>query len=172
MLGCSRLLCHGELRGCWCRGRSFTARAMLIDGRPAQQIQRTCFGPNCGASNVWDTKQELDDVSSCSMLANAVSQRAAWMLVPRSLNYRVSSAVSTHAAPRNGGASILGADGVHEAPETLSSSFTLRHHAWMLASAVSQSSGADAAIARDGRCEPQRTRRGVQKYWCTCFRGK
>ena len=72
------------------------------------------------------------------MLANAVSQRAAWMLVPRSLNYRVSSAVSTHAAPRNGGASILGADGVHEAPETLSSSFTLRHHAWMLANAVSQ----------------------------------
>jgi hypothetical protein len=72
------------------------------------------------------------------MLANAVSQRAAWVLVPRSLIYRVSDAVSAHVAPRNGGASVPGAAGLLDAPEPLSSSFTLRHHAWMQANAVSQ----------------------------------
>ena len=72
------------------------------------------------------------------MLANAVSQRAAWVLVPLPLNYRVSDAVSTHVVRRNGGASVSGADGVHEASETLSNSFAQRHHARMLATAVSQ----------------------------------
>ena len=32
----------------------------------------------------------------------------------------------------------FGVDVVHDAPETLSTSFMLRHHAWMQASAVSQ----------------------------------
>ena len=72
------------------------------------------------------------------MLAIAVSQRAAWMLVPRPLNIRVSDAVSAHVAPRNGGACVSGANGAHEASETLRSSFTWRHHAWMQANAVSQ----------------------------------
>ena len=72
------------------------------------------------------------------LLANAVSQRVAWVLMLRSLNYRVSDAVSTHVAPRNGGASVSGADGMHEASGTLSRSFALRHHAWMQAIAVSQ----------------------------------
>ena len=70
--------------------------------------------------------------------ANAVLQRAVWVLVPRSLNYRLSSAAPAHAAPRNGGASVSAANGVHEASEALSSSFALRHHAWMQANAVSQ----------------------------------
>ena len=70
--------------------------------------------------------------------ADAVSQRAARVLVPRPLNYSVSDAESMHAAPRNGGASVSGAHGVHGASETLSSSFTLRHHARMLANAVSR----------------------------------
>jgi len=65
------------------------------------------------------------------MQANVVSQRAAWVLMPRPLNYRVSDAVSMGGQRRNGGASVSAADGVHEASETLSSSFTLRHHAWM-----------------------------------------
>ena len=65
------------------------------------------------------------------MQANVVSQRAAWVLMPRPLNYRVSDAVSMGGQRRNGGASVLGAAGMHEALETLSSSFTLRHHAWM-----------------------------------------
>ena len=72
------------------------------------------------------------------MQANAVSQRAAWVLVPRPLNYRLSDAVSTHAAPRNGGASVSGTNRGHEASEALSSSFALRHHDQMQANAVSQ----------------------------------
>ena len=72
------------------------------------------------------------------MQANAVSQRAAWVLVPRPLNYRLSDAVSAHVAPRNGDVSVPEATGVHEASETLSSSFALRHHDQMQAIAVSQ----------------------------------
>ena len=72
------------------------------------------------------------------MQANAVSQRAAWVLVPRPLNYRLSDAVSMGGRRRNGGASVSGADWVHKAPGTLSSSLAMRHHAWMLAIAVSQ----------------------------------
>ena len=49
------------------------------------------------------------------MQANAVSQRAAWVLVPRPLNYRLSNAESMGGRRRNGGASVSGADGVHEA---------------------------------------------------------
>jgi hypothetical protein len=54
----------------------------------------------------------------------------------------VSDAVSAHIAPRNGGASVSGAGGVHEALETLSGSFALRHHVGcrpLLVSLVSQS---------------------------------
>ena len=47
-------------------------------------------------------------------------------------------AVSTHVVRRKGGASIFRADGVHAASETLSNSFAQRHHARMLATAVSQ----------------------------------
>ena len=72
------------------------------------------------------------------MLASAVSQRAAWVLLPRPLNYRLSNAVSMGGRRRNGGASVSGADGVHEASGALSSSFALRHRARMLANAVSQ----------------------------------
>jgi len=72
------------------------------------------------------------------MQANAVSQRAAWVLVPRPLNYRVSDAVSMGGRRRKSSASVSGADRVHEASETQSSSFTLRHRAWMLAIVVSQ----------------------------------
>jgi len=50
----------------------------------------------------------------------------------------VSDAVSAHVAPRNIGAPVLGADGVHDASGAPSSSFSLRHHAWMQAMAVSQ----------------------------------
>ena len=48
---------------------------------------------------------------------------------------------------RNGGASVSGANGVHEAPGTLNSSFTLRHHAWMQAIPVSQESCVDVGAA-------------------------
>jgi hypothetical protein len=71
------------------------------------------------------------------MLANAGSQRTAWVLMPRSLNSRASEAVPAHVVPRNVGAPVLGATGAHKASETLSSSFTLRHHSWMQANAVS-----------------------------------
>ena len=87
------------------------------------------------------------------MQANAVSQRAAWVLVPRPLNCRLRDAVSAHVAPRNGGASVSGAYGVHEASETLSGSFAQRHHARMLANAVSQratcaiAAGADLGVS-------------------------
>jgi hypothetical protein len=72
------------------------------------------------------------------MQANAVSQRAAWVLVPRPLNYRLSNAESMGGRRRNGGTSVSAADGSQEASETLSGSFALRHHARMLANAVSQ----------------------------------
>ena len=72
------------------------------------------------------------------MQANAVSQRAAWVLLPRPLNYRLSNAVSMGGRRRNGGTSVSAANGVHEASETLSGSFAQRHHARMLANAVSQ----------------------------------
>ena len=72
------------------------------------------------------------------MQANAVSQRAAWVLVARPLNCRLSDAVSTHVAPRNGGASVSGANWMYEASVTVSRSLAMRHHAWMLAIAVSQ----------------------------------
>jgi hypothetical protein len=67
-----------------------------------------------------------------------VSQRAAWVLVPRPLNYRLSDAASTHAAPRNGGASASGADVEHGASEAPSSSFAFRNHDQVQANAVSQ----------------------------------
>ena len=72
------------------------------------------------------------------MQANAVSQRAAWVLVPRPLNYRLSNAVSMGGRRRNGGTSVSAANGIQEASETLSGSFAQRHHARMLANAVSQ----------------------------------
>ena len=53
------------------------------------------------------------------MQANAVSQRAAWVLLPRPLNYRLSDAVSMGGRRRNGGASVSGVDRGHEASETL-----------------------------------------------------
>ena len=48
------------------------------------------------------------------------------MLVPRSLICGVSDAVSARAVPRNGGASVSGADRMHGVSEIPSSSFTLR----------------------------------------------
>ena len=72
------------------------------------------------------------------MLAIAVSQRAAWVLVRQTLNFRLSDAVSTDVAPRNGGASVSGAAGAHEASETLSSSLALRKNDQAQANAVSQ----------------------------------
>ena len=72
------------------------------------------------------------------MQANAVSQRAVRVLVPRPLNYSVSDAVSAPASRRNSGASVSDATVMLEAPGTRSSSFALWHHARMLANAVSQ----------------------------------
>jgi len=63
---------------------------------------------------------------------------AAWMLVARPLNYRLGDAVSAHVAPRNGGASVSGANRVHDASGTLSSSCALRYNDQMQANAVSQ----------------------------------
>ena len=72
------------------------------------------------------------------MLANAVSQRAAWVLVLQPLKYRLSDAASAHDAPRNGGASVSGAAGVFEAHGALSKSLAVYHRDQMLANAVSQ----------------------------------
>ena len=47
------------------RSLMYSVSKMLIDGRPAQKIQRICFGANGVACNVWGTKQQLGDVSSC-----------------------------------------------------------------------------------------------------------
>ena len=108
------------------------------------------------------------------MQANAVSQRAAWVLVPRPLNYRLSDALWTRVAPRNGGVSVSGVVVVYEASGTLGSSFVLRHHAWMLANAVSQgasSVGAGAVVAElplEGCCIDACC---AQKWRRICFGG-
>jgi len=104
----------------------------------AQKWWRTCFGDKWGVCSVWIIVQQLCAAASCSMVANAVSQRAACVLLPRPLNHRVSDAVPTHVVRRNGGASVSGADRVQDTSETLSSSFAVRHHDQMQANAVSQ----------------------------------
>ena len=70
------------------------------------------------------------------------------MLVAQALNSRVGDAVSAHVVPRNGGASVSGANWAHDSSETLCSSFTLRHHAQMQANAVvTESSVGAVALA-------------------------
>ena len=96
------------------------------------------------------------------MLANAVSRRAAWVLVPQPLNYRLSDTVSTHVTPRKGGVSVSGVVGVREASGALSSSFALRHHAWMLCAESSADAGAADAESPLGRCCI-----GARKVSCT-----
>jgi len=109
------------------------------------------------------------------MLANAVSRRAAWvLLVLQPMNYRLSDTVSARVAPRNDGACVSGADGAHEALETLRSSFTWRHHAWMQANAVSQRAArvlmlAVAELPLERCCIGARC---AQKWWRMCFGGK
>jgi hypothetical protein len=73
------------------------------------------------------------------MQANAVPQRAAWVLVLRPLNYRASDAVPMGGRRRNSGASVSGTNWAHGASETLSRSLALRHHDQMQANAVSKS---------------------------------
>ena len=111
---------------------------MLIDGRPAQKSSAPVSGPTGVLVTHGTLSRSLLVYHHDQMQANAVSQRAAWVLVPRPLNYRLSDAVSAHVAPRNGGAPELGAAWLHEASETLSSSFALRHHDQMQANAVWQ----------------------------------
>ena len=109
-----------------------------IDGRAAQKSSAPVSGPTGVLVTHGTLSRSLLVYHHDQMQANAVSQRAAWVLVPRPLNYRLSNAESMGGRRRNGGASVSAADGVHEASETLSGSFALRHHARMLATAVSQ----------------------------------
>ena len=94
-----------------------------IDGQPAQKIQRICFGANCCACNAWDTKQQLCVAASCSDVGHCCVAESCVDAGAAAAEYRLSDAVSAHVAPRNGGVSVSGANGVHEASETLSSSF-------------------------------------------------
>jgi len=79
------------------------------------------------------------------MQANAVSQRAVWGADVAVVNLQLEQCLSMGGRRKNGGASVSGANRVHEASETLCSSFALRHHAWMLANAVSFSRPTDPA---------------------------
>ena len=65
-----------------------------------------------------------------------VAESSVWVLVLRPQSCRLSNAVSMGGRRKNSGASVSGADGVHEASETVSSSFALRHHARMLTKTV------------------------------------
>ena len=124
-------------------GKRCIAESSVDAGAAVAHLQREqcCIGTRCGAPvpGVTGVHEAPETLSSRSfalrhheqMLANAVSQRAVWVLVLRSLNYRLSNAVPMGGWRKNGGASVSGADRVHESSETLSSSFTLRHHAWM-----------------------------------------
>jgi hypothetical protein len=72
------------------------------------------------------------------MHANAVSQRAACVLVPRPLNHGLSDAASTHIAPRNSCASVSATAGVLAAYGTLGRSLAMYQHGELHANAVSQ----------------------------------
>ena len=176
--------------------------------------------------------QQLYVAASCLDVANAVSQRAAWVLMLRSLIYSVSNAyrwaagaeypahmfwrqvgclqrmgycaaafrcgvmlgckcslgvgaaaaecrlrdaVSTHVAPRNGGAPVLGAAGAHEASQTPSSSLALWHHSQMQANAVSQRAAWVQLIAAGANLRRERCCTGArcaQKWWRICIGGR
>ena len=94
------------------RSLIYSVSNAYIDGRPAQNTQRICFGGRWDACSVWDTVQQLSVAASC------LDASAAWVLVPRPLNYRLRDAASTHVAPRNGGTSVSAAGEVHEASGT------------------------------------------------------
>ena len=106
-------------------GKRCIAESSVDAGAAVAHLQREqcCIGTRCGApvpgvtGGVHEAPETLSSRSFAlrhheQMLANAVSQRAVWMLMPRSLNYRLSDAVVTHVAPRNGGISVSGADGM------------------------------------------------------------
>ena len=142
---CWQMLCHGEQQGVGATDADYSV-SIAVSPRATRR--------KCSATWVFAAYETLS--SRCALRhhdriqANAVSQRAARVLMLRSLNYRLRDAVSMGRRRRNGpngGASVSGADGVHEASETLSSSFTLRHHAWMQAIPVSQESCVDVGAA-------------------------
>jgi len=73
------------------------------------------------------------------MQANAVSQRAVWVMMPRSRIYSErQQCLSMGGRRRKSGASVLGADGMLAAYGILSRSLLVYHHDQMLANAVSQ----------------------------------
>jgi len=167
-------------------GKRCIAESSVDAGAAVAHLQREqcCIGTRCGApvpgvtGGVHEAPETLSSRSFAlrhheQMLANAVSQRAVWMM-PRPLNYRLGDAVSAHVAPRNGGASVSGANWMYGASVTVSSSFTLLHHAWMQANAVSQLGSLDvggaAAELPLGRCCIGA--RCAQKWWRICFGGK
>ena len=103
-------------------------------------MQRIRFGGNLGVCSIRDAQQPLCTAASRSGAGKCcVTESSARVLMLWSLNYRLRDAVSMGGRRRKGGASVSGAGGVHEASETLSSSFTLRHRARMQDSCVAES---------------------------------
>ena len=87
------------------------------DAASAHDAPRNGGASVSGAAGVFEAHRALSKSLAVyhrdQMLANAVSQRAAWVLVLQPLKYRLSDAASAHDAPRNGGASVSGEYGVH-----------------------------------------------------------
>ena len=110
-------------------------------------MQRIRFGGNLGVCSIRDAQQPLctaasrSDTGKCCVTESSARADAAVAKSP------FEGCCIDGRTAQNGGASVSGADGVHEASETLSSSFTLRHHAWMQAIPVSQESCVDVGAA-------------------------
>ena len=102
-----------------------------IDGRTAQKWWHICFGGRWVTRSIGDAKRQLCAAASCSDARECCVAESNVCAIAAGADLGVSDAVSAHIAPRNGGASVSGAGGVHGASETLSKCFALRHHAWM-----------------------------------------
>ena len=120
---CAAALRFGIVPGCWqalcqsCVG----AVPRPLNYRVSDAVSTHVAPRNDGASvSAADRVHEASETLSSSlalrhhdqMQADAVSQRAVRVLVPRPLTYHVSDAVSMHVARRNGGAPVSGATGV------------------------------------------------------------
>ena len=127
------------------RGQLLAGRCRVDAGAAGAELQRVqcCtgahFARNCSASdsaagNVFAACASLSSSVAVQdqvrMLASAV--RAESSVGTEAAGAKLHSlTVPTHDARRNSGAPVSGAAGMLEASATFSSSFSLRHHAWM-----------------------------------------
>ena len=109
---------------------------MLFGAHCAQEWWRIYFGGNWGVRSIGGTRQQLCIAASCLDAGKCCVTESSLGAGAAVVNLQLKQCLSMGGRRRNGGASVLGANRVPEASEALSSSFALRHHAWMQANAV------------------------------------